>query len=230
MLDVPIGNSDCVRKQPGNERKRTRQDVRCDEVRVLRAGLRSGRADQGVHVEQRADLVNGRLSAEDAGLKEKLMHRAEEQAFRFGEAQQVQSRFSAFRERLLDNQMQACFERLLRQDFVGVGRSADVNNVRETVRDDPRKVRDCLCLGMPPNELRCFSRVAIHNGGNRATDPEYGVRMPPAHEAGANDRCSQSSKRLRGFVGHGFVFIALPAFILAAETAVSKAQSDGRKK
>jgi len=126
--------------------------------------------------------------------------------------------------------MQACFERLLRQGLVGFSRSTDVNNVRETVRDDSCKVRDCLCLGIAPKELRCFSRVAIHNGGNRATDPEYGVRMPPAHEAGANDRCSQSSNRLRGFVGHGVVFIALPAFILAAETVESKTHSVGRKK
>ncbi len=126
--------------------------------------------------------------------------------------------------------MQACFERLLRQGLVGFSWSADVNNVRETVRDDCRKVRHCPCLGMPPNELRCFLRVAIDNGGNRNTDPEYGVRVPPAHEAGANDHCSQSSNRLRGFVGHGFVLIALPGFILAAEAAESKAQSDGRKK
>jgi hypothetical protein len=181
-------------------------------------------------VEQRADLVNGRLSAEDAGLKEKLKHRAEEQALGFGQAQQVRCRFSRFGERLLDDRMQTCFERLLRQGLVGFSRSADVNNVRETVPDDPRKVRDCLCLGMPPNELRCFPRVAIHNGGNRATDPEYGVRMPPAHKAGANDRCSQSSNRLRGLVGHGFVFIALPAFILAAEAVESKTHSVVRKK
>ena len=126
--------------------------------------------------------------------------------------------------------MQACFERLLRQGLVSFSRSTDVNNVRETVCDNSRKGRDCLCLGIAPEELRCFSRVAIHNGGNRDTDTEYGVRMPPAHEAGANDRCSQSSSRLRGFAGHGFVFIALPAFILATETLESKTHSVRRKK
>ena len=227
MLDAPIGDSSCAGKQPDNERKRTRQDVRCDEVRVLGAELRSGRANYGVDVEQRADLINGRLSAENARLKEKLMHRTEEQILGFGETQQVRCRAGSFGERLLYDRMQAGFKRLLHEGFVSLSRSTDVNNVRETVRNNPRKVRERSCLGMPTNEQRCFSRVDIRNGGDRATDPRYRVRMPPAHEAAADDGCSQSSNRLRGLVGHGFVFVALPTFILAAESIESKAHSIG---
>ena len=230
MLEAPIGDSNRAGKQPGNERKWARQNIHCNKVRVLGAELRSGRANHGVDVEQRADLINGRLSAENARLKEKLVHRTEEQILGFGETQQVRCRVGSFGEWLLDDRMQAGFKRLLHEGFVSLSRSTDVNNVRETVRDDPRKVRERSCLGMTTNEQRCFSRVAIRNGGDRATDPRYRVRMPPAHEAGADDRCSQSSNRLRGLVGHGFVFDALPAFILAAETAESKAQSTGRKK
>jgi hypothetical protein len=181
-------------------------------------------------VEQGANPVNGRLSAENAGLKEKLMNRAQEQALGFGETQQVRCRFGSFSERLLDERMQACFKGLLHQGFVSFSRCADMSNVRETVRYDSRKVRDCFCLGVTTNEQCCFSRVVIPNGGNRATDPRYRVCVPPAHEAGADDGCSQSPNGLRGFVGHGFVFIALPAFILAVETAESKAQSVGQRK
>jgi len=111
MLDAPVGNSDCARKQPGNERKWARQNIHCNKVRVLGAELRSGRANHGVDVEQRADLINGRLSAENARLKEKLVHRTEEQILGFGETQQVRCRVGSFGERLLDDRMQAGFTR-----------------------------------------------------------------------------------------------------------------------
>jgi hypothetical protein len=79
---------------------------------------------------------------------------------------------------------------------------ADVRYVSEVGFENTLEVRGYPRLRVETRELRRFLFVAIYDDGNRAAGPMHGVRMPLAHQPGANDGHARRAMQFAGLPLH----------------------------
>ena len=198
MLDAPTCTSNYVWQEPGEQGERSGQDIRDDLVCVLRVALRTCRADQSIEVQQGANFFDRILGPENSGLKKELVYGAQQQALGLREPHKRLRGLRGFRQGFFDKQVEAGFDGLPRQNFMGVARCADVRGVRKVRFENTDKVRSDLRFRVAVKELRCFLFVAIYDGGNCAASSTHGVGVPLSHQSGAHNHHARTGMRFRG--------------------------------
>lgn len=202
VLDAPVRISNRKGREFRNDRKWSRQYICHNEVGGFEIMLRSRRANHRVHMKDRADFFGGSLNTQDAGLEKHLMNRTEDKPSGFRDLKQPRRRFGCLCKRFFDQDMATRFQPFLRQRFVRLCWSADMDDIGEVRFDDFGKIPCHIGTSESSNELRSSFGIAIHHSRNRCTHVTDGVRVPAAHETRPDDSGASISRSLQGCIRH----------------------------
>lgn len=152
-----------------------------------RKTIGAGRTDHCIDVPDGAEIGQPRAGAKHASLEDELMNRTQQQVALSGKIQELACHRQRGRQGLLHENVASRVQRAARQGFVGIGGRAEMGDLRSTrgqcrvqacVRDAPR---------VAPGQLAGAGDVRIHDSQHAPTRSCRSVRVPPSHQAGADD-------------------------------------------